>query len=351
MLENNSKSKDTTPTSAEEKKPSPFYQRPIFRWAITLLLIGLIVYKIDLEEVVASLKEANGWWVLVALLVAFTEQALVVVFWRMMLKTKGYEVPLAPMLQINFVSNFIGFAIPSGSGPDISKIFSLSRYIKSVSEALSSLVIMRLFSLLLLFGVAFSSFMVFRDLLPVDPQIDLLGLFLGSGLSIMIAVILFSGPAFNGLRFLAGKFGIKFVYYRLERFHNAYVDYVKLPSALFVAFLAGVIVQLNGIIVAYLLSRALGLEIDFAPFLIFVPVINAIAKIPVTFGGVGLREGSYALLFGYIGVSTSQSVALSLLIFATILFFVLFGGIVYWLFGAPEGKSLHDFAAEAPEKH
>ena len=125
----------------------------------------------------------------------------------------------------------------------------------------------------------------------------------------MVVVVLFSGPAFNGLRFLAGKFELAFVYHRLERFHNAYIDYVRLPSALFIAFLTGVIVQLNGIIVVYLLSRALGLEIDFAAFLIFVPLTSAIAKIPVTFGGLGLREGSYVLLFGYIGVAPSQSVA------------------------------------------
>ena len=350
MLENNSENEDLTPTSAEEESPPPFYQRPIFRWAITLLLIGVIAFKIDLSQVVKSLGGANGWWVLIAILVALTEQTLIVVFWRLMLKTKGYEVPLAPMLQINFVSNFIGFAIPSGAGPDISKVYGLSRYIKSVSEALSSLVIMRLFSLLVLFGVAFSAFIIFRDLLPVDPQIDLLGLFLGGGLFAMVAVTLFSGPAFNGLRFLAGKFEVDFIYHRLERFHNAYVDYVKLPSAIFVAFLAGAAVQLNGIIVAYLLAKALGLDIEFATLLIFIPVTSAIAKIPVTFGGIGLREGSYVLLFGYIGVSPSHSVALSLLTFAVILFFVIGGGIIYWLFGAPEGKSLNDFAIDTPEK-
>ena len=218
LLENNSENEDLTPTSAEEESPPPFYQRPIFRWAITLLLIGVIAFKIDLSQVAKSLGGANGWWVLTAILVALTEQTLIVVFWRLMLKTKGYEVPLAPMLQINFVSNFIGFAIPSGAGPDISKVYGLSRYIKSVSEALSSLVIMRLFSLLVLFGVAFSAFIIFRDLLPVDPQIDLLGLFLGGGLFAMVAVTLFSGPAFNGLRFLAGKFEVDFIYHRLERF-------------------------------------------------------------------------------------------------------------------------------------
>ena len=136
----------------------------------------------------------------------------------------------------------------------------------------------------------------------------------------------------------------------LRGFHNAYVDYVKLPSAIFVAFLAGAAVQLNGIIVAYLLAKALGLDIEFATLLIFIPVTSAIAKIPVTFGGIGLREGSYVLLFGYIGVSPSHSVALSLLTFAVILFFVIGGGIIYWLFGAPEGKSLNDFAIDTPEK-
>lgn len=334
------------PSGSEPTKPARFYHHPLFRWVVTILFVALILSRIDLGAVSEALGRANGWWVLAALSVMVTEQVLITLFWRHMLWSKGYRAPILPMLQINFVANFIGFAIPSAAGPDVSRVIGLSRYIKSVSEAFSSLLIMRLFSQATLFTIAFFSLIFFRDRLPANDHLVVLGYFLGAGMVGVYILILLSGPAFNGLHAVAKKFNIKEIYQRLERFHKAYTNFIRLPQAIGAAFLSGVVIQANGIIVAYLLSHAIGLDIDFVTFLIFIPVISAITKIPVTIGGVGLREGSFAFFFSYAGVATGESVALSLLVFANILIITAIGGIIFWLFGVPAGKSLEDFKAQ-----
>lgn len=93
------------------------------------------------------------------------------------------------------------------------------------------------------------------------------------------------------------------------------------------------LVQLICIMEVYLLSVALGLSVPVIYFLIFVPIINAVAAIPVTVAGLGLRELGFTTLFGmffsHLGVTSNQAVSLSLLFFAAIVIINTLGGLEY----------------------
>jgi uncharacterized membrane protein YbhN (UPF0104 family) len=49
------------------------------------------------------------------------------------------------------------------------------------------------------------------------------------------------------------------------------------------------------------------------------PLINLITILPIAFGGFGIREGSYYILLGKVGVAASQAVQLSLSVYFLIL--------------------------------
>jgi hypothetical protein len=51
-------------------------------------------------------------------------------------------------------------------------------------------------------------------------------------------------------------------------------------------------------------------------FLLVMPVANAVASIPVTLNGLGLREDTYLLMLGAAGTAHADAVALGLLWFA-----------------------------------
>jgi len=65
----------------------------------------------------------------------------------------------------------------------------------------------------------------------------------------------------------------------------------------------------------YILARGIGLKIPFSVFLICVPVTNALATLPITLNGLGVREGLYVLLFSAMGVSRPDAVAMGILWF------------------------------------
>jgi uncharacterized membrane protein YbhN (UPF0104 family) len=61
------------------------------------------------------------------------------------------------------------------------------------------------------------------------------------------------------------------------------------------------------------------------------PTINAVGALPITPGGLGLRELAAVTYLGIVGVPAVKAMPLSLMLYATMLFWSLFGGVVFML--------------------
>lgn len=95
---------------------------------------------------------------------------------------------------------------------------------------------------------------------------------------------------------------------------------------------------LCGVLVQIALSGALALNLraaSHAPLpwgqlLWTFPVVVTISALPLTFAGLGAREGAALALFGLYGVSKENAVGASLLTVATSLSWAVVGGLLYW---------------------
>jgi uncharacterized membrane protein YbhN (UPF0104 family) len=93
---------------------------------------------------------------------------------------------------------------------------------------------------------------------------------------------------------------------------------------------------LSLIIVQFFIARALSVDLPLAVFGLFVPIIAILNLLPLSFNGLGVREGVYQFLFVPIGVSTAIAIAMSLAFY-----FLRFGaGIVGGLFYAYNSVSV-----------
>ena len=87
-----------------------------------------------------------------------------------------------------------------------------------------------------------------------------------------------------------------------------------------------------------LLGYALGIDIPFVDYVTTIPIVNAIAAIPLTPGGLGTRETTAKFLLGVLGVQSSRAVLLSLLLYGSQMFWSLVGGIVYLSYAYKSGR-------------
>ena len=78
----------------------------------------------------------------------------------------------------------------------------------------------------------------------------------------------------------------------------------------------------------FIASRAFVTNIELVDFLILVPIVMAVALIPITIAGAGTREFAVIYFFSLIGIDKSIGMSISLL---NLLFFVI-GGILGGIF-------------------
>ena len=89
------------------------------------------------------------------------------------------------------------------------------------------------------------------------------------------------------------------------------------------------------------LVQALDIKVPLGIFLLFTPIISFSLALPISVGGLGIREQTYILLFGSLGVADTVAAAMSLANHAlTNLVVGLLGGILYAIEGT-KGLTTH----------
>src|SRR5581483_6024198 len=79
---------------------------------------------------------------------------------------------------------------------------------------------------------------------------------------------------------------------------------------------AGVIYQLAIVAACVFAARAIDIDVGPTALLAFVPVVAIIQVLPVSVGGLGVREGAFVLFLQPLGVPAAQAIALGLAMYA-----------------------------------
>ncbi|MEW6455123.1 MAG: lysylphosphatidylglycerol synthase domain-containing protein, partial [Acidobacteriota bacterium] len=91
------------------------------------------------------------------------------------------------------------------------------------------------------------------------------------------------------------------------------------------------LLQINVIFYYFLISKSLYIDIPFILFFILIPVILTITMLPISIYGIGVREGSFVLLFSKFGIPPEVAFSLSVLAYLISVLFNSIGGIFFIL--------------------
>jgi hypothetical protein len=130
-------------------------------------------------------------------------------------------------------------------------------------------------------------------------------------LFLLVVMTALAGHPRLGGRLARRKDWVRFVgavHLGLDRFRRR-------PAAAIEVLAVAFAYQLAVALAAFLAAAALNLDVGWTAILAFMPVVAIVQVLPVTIGGLGLREGAFILFLGPLGVSTSQAIALGLLVY------------------------------------
>lgn len=221
---------------------------------------------------------------------------------------------------------FFNLFLPSSIGGDIVRTADLSLHTKDSSSIFATVFLDRIFGFLGLVLIAFLGFL-FCHLSGLKYDFRLfLSMIVFTIILICIFLMLFSKRVFD----LVNKimfFKIFKKYFR--EFHNCCYSFRFQRITLIKTTFLSVLIQGLHSVIFYFVGMSLGIKLNIIYYFIFIPVINTITILPISIGGLGLRDNAAVVLFSALGVAPDKIAAMTLINFAFLFFVGTIGGIVY----------------------
>src|SRR4030095_149606 len=93
--------------------------------------------------------------------------------------------------------------------------------------------------------------------------------------------------------------------------------------------LISVLIRVTWSLGCYVVAWAMGLPMGVLTLVAFISLVDLVRLMPISVGGLGVREWAIIALFATLGITKEQSLTFSILVFAPIYLNAIVGGLLY----------------------
>jgi uncharacterized membrane protein YbhN (UPF0104 family) len=294
------------------------------RWAGWLTRIGVsgglllwLFCRSDLKGIVASFQGLSlSVWV-VACFMYLAAQILSSIRWWILADNLAFPGRWRTYLGFYFVGMYFNLFLPTSLGGDVLKVHFLSRGEGRRFLAAYSVVGDRLFGLIAMILLGAAAVQFEPDVLP--------------GHFVMFLSL-------GGVVILCGLVGLPFLHRVLESLWPRVSQHLtglltlwQRPRMMVVALGLSFCLQALGMGAVALLGVGIGIKVPLAFYFASVPLVTLATLIPLSFSGIGVREGAFVYFLGLQGVRPEPALCLGLLFFSVQVATSLLGGLAYAL--------------------
>jgi hypothetical protein len=320
----------------------------LFKLALRLVgpaLLAVVLLRLkDAGQILRAWSAAEPWPLAAAVVLTFANIELKILRWDVLLRTQGIRYPQLRAWAAYLGSAYVALVTPGRVGDALRAQYLRHDQGVGYADGLASVVMDRLCDLYVLaviaaVGVArFSSILVGRlawvawgtvALTILGPLLLLVpGVaerLLGKAYAKLAGARFGKGAPIAGERQDAGA--------GLARFLEALRSNVGPSLAVTIPLTVGAF--LINYLQAWLLARALHLELSFFDLMCLLSIASLLGLLPISVSGVGVRELFFALAFPVLGYAAEQGVSFGLLVFAVLYLVLVVVGFVSWQVAPP----------------
>lgn len=278
---------------------------------IGLLFFLIIIFKVDVPDILKILSKVKINYLFIAITLTIPLLLVKAWRWKYMLQMQSIEYSLKDAFITYLATTYIGIITPGRIG-DFLKVFYLKEKQHLLfGRAFSSVLVDKLFDLMVLFIFGMIGINVFLLSKNVTIIMLLCMLFFIAGF-----IILFNRTnRENIFKFIYNMAIIKRykekIKIHFEDFFKGIEDLkkTKILIPILLSFVAYFILFLQ----CYLIASSLGIKIAFFYLAFCASVANIISFIPISIAGIGTRDAILIFLFSGLGLSKESAISYSLL--------------------------------------
>lgn len=279
----------------------------ILRVGVSIGLILLLVWIVDLGRLTAVLGRADVPLLAFAVLMALADRAMMIGKWYPLLEVQGLDISLAHAARAYLAASFASLFLPSSVGADVVRSFALGGERRATLEVGASIVVER--TLGLSASVILCTSVLLLALSQAFPLAFLLPWILAIGAALVGATFLMLRPGRASwlLRYREQR------WFQLgHRFARACALYRHHLGTLVVVAVLSLVEQAFPIVVLWILVHALDLEVSLFALFVAVPLALFVGRLPIAIAGIGVIEGALVYLLGAFGVPPAEALSLAL---------------------------------------
>jgi glycosyltransferase 2 family protein len=260
----------------------------------------------------------------VALLLTLAGIVLSAWRWQRVLHAFDERVSLVRLTAYTLAGQFVGNVLPSTIGGDVLRVSRLGAAIDSTETAFASVAIERLTGFVALPALVVTGFVLRPSLVDADHALVALGI---AALTIGALAAILSAAAHPRL---AGRFAGHGNWMRFIGAVHVGVDRLRRQPREALGVLGTALAYQLSVVAAVLcIVRTLELPVATAAVVAFVPAVAMAQVVPISIGGLGVREGMLVLFLHSFGVSNAEAIAVGLLWYACVLVVSMLGAPVF----------------------
>lgn len=261
---------------------------PAFKWlklllkiAVTIACIWYVSGKIDFSKAATAIRSANGLYLLLAMLAFIASKLLAALRLNIYFRNTGVRLPTWQNIRLYWLGMFYNLFLPGSISGDAYKVILLKRKYDAGYKKTTAAVLLDRFSGLLGLGLILAVYSFF----VLDNKVYVMLIVGGAVLSAAL------------------------LYFIINRWLHDFI-----PS-FFPTLFIGILVQAAQVICAYLIMAALGIPTQVTEYIFIFLVSSVVAVLPLTIGGLGIRELVFLEGSRFFGLSQETSVVISLLFY------------------------------------
>jgi len=294
------------------------------------LFVGYLSFKVDAAAIAAAVKDVDLSFYLLSTLIAVLSNFFIAAKYYLLIKDSPINHSLVSLVKINFISRFYALFLPSAIGREFVRWLKVTHNQEGRVSFLASIIFERLTFLLVLILCGSLPLFMYGSI----PEILVLKLRLLPWVALAlasIAVVLsfYLSASFRSwvkslARRILSRFSDKFdIGSFLERFslENMRASYYTGIVGL------SLIWQIFYISRLYTLIKAAALPLNLIDIVWMGSLVLLLQTLPISFAGIGLREGAYAYLLTLYDLPPEKGVLIGILFFSQMLVMAFVGGV------------------------
>lgn len=298
----------------------------ILKIAVSLALLTVFLYKVDFVKVGEAISQIPAIFILSAIGVNVIANLVSALKWKLLLPGHSFT----RILLLAMVGRFYSLILPGQIAGEGIKAYMLGKGRTDAEKVAASVILDKITGILSIFMVGITGILFSSVAIPATIIIALTA-------GIFILVFLLAGLqnrqfiSFVNRVFAYLAKRIKFFEKPLNStmlMMDELKLFVKNPILIIINIFTGYVYQLFAIILILVLSRSFGITIDFFDYCWIFGIISIALILPVTIAGLGIREGTFIGLLGWMGIAGEKATALSFAFFGMQLLDAIIGGII-----------------------